>query len=145
MTIEQLRSDMVAAMKARDKVKKDNISTLIAAIKKEAIDKGFRDDVPEDLVNKVILKETKLVKEQVDTCPESRPELKAEYQVKYDTYKAYAPAQLSEEEIEKYIRDNFADLIESKNKGMLMKNTIAALNGQADGKVISQIVSKICQ
>ncbi|MCQ2465990.1 MAG: GatB/YqeY domain-containing protein [Clostridia bacterium] len=144
MTFEALRSDMVAAMKARDKVKKDNLSFLIAAIKKEAIDKGFRDDIPEDLVDKVIIKVTKLAKEQVDTCPETRPELMAEYQTKYETFKSYAPAQLSEDDIEKYIRDNFADLIESKNKGMLMKNTIAALGSQADGKTINKIVAKIC-
>lgn len=144
MTIEQLRSDMVAAMKARDKVKKDNISYLIAAIKKEAIDKGFREDIPEEIVDKIIAKETKQAKEQVDTCPESRPELKADYQVRYDTFKAYAPEQLSEEAIEKFIRDNFADLVEAKNKGMLMKNTIAALSGKADGKTINQIVAKIC-
>ena len=38
MTIEKMRSDMVAAMKAKDKIRKDAISALISAAKKVAID-----------------------------------------------------------------------------------------------------------
>ena len=38
MTIEAMRSDMVAAMKAKDKVRKEAISALISAAKKAAID-----------------------------------------------------------------------------------------------------------
>ena len=50
MTIEILRQDMVAAMKAKDKETKDAISSLIAAVKKVAIDEGVREDIPESLV-----------------------------------------------------------------------------------------------
>ena len=46
MNIEVLRKDMVAAMKAKDKATKDAISSLIAAVKKVAIDEGVRDDIP---------------------------------------------------------------------------------------------------
>ena len=38
MQFEQLQKDMIAAMKARDKVRKDAISTLVSAAKKAAID-----------------------------------------------------------------------------------------------------------
>ena len=64
-------------MKARDKVRKDAISTLVSAAKKAAIDEGCRDDIKEELVNRVILKEMKSVKEQIDTCPASREDLLA--------------------------------------------------------------------
>ena len=67
MTLEGLRKDMVAAMKAKDKTTKDAISSLVAAAKKAAIDAGCRDDVPESMVDQVILKELKTVKEQIDT------------------------------------------------------------------------------
>ena len=40
MTLEGLRKDMVAAMKAKDKTTKDAISSLVAAAKKAAIDAG---------------------------------------------------------------------------------------------------------
>ena len=59
MQMEQLQKDMIAAMKARDKVRKDAISSLVSAAKKAAIDEGCRDNIPEELVNKVILKEMK--------------------------------------------------------------------------------------
>ena len=145
MKFEQLQKDMIAAMKARDKVRKDAISTLVAAVKKEAIDKGLRDDIPEELVDTIILKEVKLAKEQVDTCPESRTDLKEEYQVKYDIVKEYAPKQMDEAEIEEFIKANFAELVDSKNQGMLMKNVMPQLKGKADGKTINQVVAKLCK
>ncbi len=38
MKFEQLQKDMMAAMKARDKVRKDALSALVSAAKKVAID-----------------------------------------------------------------------------------------------------------
>ena len=72
MQMETLQKDMVAAMKARDKVRKDAISSLVSAVKKAGIDEGCRDNIPEEMVNRVILKEIKTVKEQLDSCPEAR-------------------------------------------------------------------------
>ena len=83
MQMEQLQKDMIAAMKARDKVRKDAISSLVSAAKKAAIDEGCRDNIPEELVNKVILKEMKSVKEQIDTCPATRTDLLDEYNTRY--------------------------------------------------------------
>ena len=40
MQMEQLQKDMIAAMKARDKVRKDAISSLVSAAKKAAIDEA---------------------------------------------------------------------------------------------------------
>ena len=54
MQLEALRKDMVAAMKAKDKTTKEAVSSLVAAVKKAAIDEGCRDDVPEALVDRVI-------------------------------------------------------------------------------------------
>ena len=82
MELEVLRKDMVAAMKAKDKVTKEAVSSLIAAVKKVAIDEGCRDDIKGDLVDRVILKELKTAKEQIDTCPADRTDLKEEYQAR---------------------------------------------------------------
>ena len=83
MQMEQLQKDMIAAMKAKDKPRKEAISSLVSAVKKAAIDAGCRDDIKEDMVDQVILKELKTVKEQIDTCPAEREDLKAEYQFRY--------------------------------------------------------------
>ena len=51
MELEVLRKDMVAAMKAKDKVTKEAVSSLISAVKKVAIDEGCRDEIKSDLVD----------------------------------------------------------------------------------------------
>lgn len=145
MQMEQLQKDMIAAMKARDKARKDAISTLVSAVKKVAIDEGCREAIPEELVNRVIMKEMKTVKEQIDSCPESRTDLLDEYKARYAVFEEYAPAMMSAEEVEAVIKEKFADVIETKNKGQIMKNVMPELKGKADGKVINEVVARLCQ
>ena len=144
MQLQQLQKDMIAAMKAHEKSKKDAISSLISAAKKVAIDEGVRDNITEELVDRVILKELKTVKEQIDTCPADRTDLKAEYQERYDIIAAYAPVMMSESEVEAFILEKFSDVVAGKNKGLIMKTVMPELKGKADGKVINQVVAKLC-
>ncbi len=141
MQFDTLQKDMIAAMKAHDKTRKDAISTLVSAAKKIAIDEGKRD--AEEVVDRAILKEVKSVKEQLDTCPDERAELKAEYQARYDIMQEYAPKMLSEEEIERIIKEKFADVLATGNKGQIMKAVMGELKGKADGKLINQVVAKL--
>ena len=145
MTFETLHNDMVAAMKARDKARKGVISTLIADVKKAAIDAGTREDIGEALVDQVILKSLKTAKEQLDSCPDERSELKAEYQYNYDVISEYAPRMMSEDEIRAYLEANFAKVLATKNKGQIMKVVMPALKGKADGKAINVIVAELCK
>ena len=124
MQMEQLRKDMMAAMKARDKERKDAISSLVSAVKKNAIDAGCRDDIPEDMVNATIMKELKTVQEQIDSCPADRTDLLEEYRKRYDIMKEYAPKMLSKEEVTAIVKEKFADVIATKNKGQIMKHEI---------------------
>ena len=55
MKIEVLQKDMIAAMKEKNKEVKDALSSTIAAIKKVAIDEGTRENIPEELVDRIIL------------------------------------------------------------------------------------------
>ena len=145
MNIETLQKDMIAAMKAKDKSRKDAISSLVSAVKKAAIDEGCRDNIPDDMTDRVILKELKTVKEQLDTCPAERTDLKEEYELRYNVIKEYAPSMMSEEEVKAYITEKFADVVATKNKGQIMKAVMAELKGKADGKVINQVVAALCQ
>ena len=145
MIFEKLHADMVAAIKAHDKERKGVISTLIAAVKKAAIDQGSREDIPEELVDQVILNSLKTAKEQLDTCPNDRAELKAEYQYNYDVISEYAPRMMSACEIRDFLSANFADVLATKNKGQVMKVIMPALKGKADGKTINQIVAELCK
>lgn len=143
MTIKELQTAMIAAMKAKEKARKDTISSLIAAVKKSAIDAGCRDDIPEEMVDSVILKELKTAKEQIETCPADRTELLEEYTAKAEVIKEFAPKQLDADEIKAVITEKFADIIATGNKGMIMKSVMSELKGKADGKLINQIVSEL--
>ncbi|MBD5545253.1 MAG: GatB/YqeY domain-containing protein [Lachnospiraceae bacterium] len=145
MEMEQLQKDMIAAMKAKDKTRKDGISALISAVKKVAIDEGCREDIKPELVDRVILKELKTAKEQLDSCPEDRTELLEEYRARYDIIQEYAPALLSAKEVKAILTEKFSDVIATKNKGQIMKEVMAELKGKADGKVINQVVGELCQ
>lgn len=145
MNIKTLQSDMIAAMKAKEKGRKDAISALVSAVKKAAIDEGCREDIPDSLVDSVILKELKTAKEQLDTCPAERTDLLEEYQLRYDVIQEYAPSLMSKEEVQVYITEKFAEIVATKNKGQIMKAVMAELKGKADGKVINQVVAELCQ
>ncbi len=145
MELATLQSAMIAAMKAKDKPRKDAISALVSAVKKAGIDAGCRDDIPTSMVDQVILKELKSVKEQIDTCPESRGDLKEEYQFRYNVMQEFAPQQMSAEEVKAVLQEKFAEVLATKNKGMIMKNVMAELKGKADGKVINQVVAELCR
>lgn len=144
MTLETLQKDMIAAMKAQDKVRKDSISAMVSAIKKTAIDEGCREDIKEELVNRVLMKELKMTKEQIDSCPEDRMDLVKEYTERYDIIKEYAPKMLSAVEVEEIILEKFSDVITTQNKGQIMKAVMGELKGKADGKIINQVVGKLC-
>ena len=102
-------SNYIGSVSYTHLVRKDAISTLVSAAKKVAIDEGCRDDIREELVDRVILKEIKSVKEQIDTCPASREDLLAEYKTRYDIFMEYAPKMMSADEVEAFITEKFAD------------------------------------
>ena len=145
MKIDDLRKDMVEAMKAKNKEKKDAISSLIDAIKKVAIDEGTRDNITDELVNRVVLKELKSCKEQIDSCPVDRTELLEEYKNSDAYIKAYAPELLDRDAIMKIINEKFSDVVATKNKGQIMKALMPELKGKADGKLINEIVEELCK
>ena len=145
MELATLQSAMIAAMKAKDKPRKDAISALVSAVKKAGIDSGCREDIPTSMVDQVILKELKSVKEQIDTCPDSRADLKEEYQFRYNVMQEFAPQQMSAEEVKEVLQEKFAEVLATKNKGMIMKTVMAELKGKADGKVINQVVAELCK
>ena len=145
MKFDTLQKDMIAAMKAHDKARKDSISVLVSAAKKLAIDGGCREDIPEEMVDQAVLKELKSVKEQIETCPKDRTDLLEEYNARLKVFEEYAPKMLSAEEVEAILKEKFAEVIAEKNKGMIMKTIMPELKGKADGKVINEVVAKLCQ
>lgn len=145
MTLEILQSAMIAAMKERNKSRKDSISSLIGAIKKVAIDKNCRDNITEELVNEVILKEKKTVQEMVDTCPAERTDLLEEYRMRLEVINEFAPKILSDEnEVKALIESILATLGDAaNNKGAVMKAVMPQLKGKVDMKVANKVLNMI--
>jgi len=137
MTLEALQQAMIAAMKSGDKFRKNVISTTIAQIKNAAIDNGCRDNIPEALVNEVLLKAKKTAQEMIDTCPESRHDLLEDYKKQMEIICACAPSLITHEaEIAEIIRKASVDM----SKGKIMKDGSANFKGKMDMSIASKIV-----
>ena len=95
-------------------------------------------------MDQVILKELKTAKEQLDTCPDSRADLKEEYQARYDIINEYAPSLMTAQEVKVFLEEKFAEVLATKNKGQIMKAVMPQLKGKADGKIINQVVGELC-
>lgn len=143
MNFAKIDNDMKTAWKAGDKQRKDVLANVIGSIKKAAIDDGCRDNIPDSLVDKVLLKELKTVNEQIETCPADRTELMEKYTFARDVITEYVPKMLSYDEVKAIIIEKFSDVIATKNKGMIMKSVMGELKGKADGKVINQVVAEL--
>ena len=140
MTIEILQQEMVAAMKNKDMSRKTAISGYIAAIKKAAIDKGCRDNINEEFVNAELIKIKKSVQEQVDTCPETRPDLMEKYKAELEIIKEFAPSLMDDEDmIFSIINTNYNG---AKTKKDVMKWLNTNYRGRMDMKVAATVVDK---
>ena len=136
MTLDTLQAAMIASMKTGDKNRKVAISNYIAAIKKAAIDKGCRDNIDEKFVNTELIKIQKSVKEQVDTCPETRPDLMEKYKAELEIINEFAPTLISNpSRIAEILRDEYEGPIDKKN---LMKFLNTNFRGRMDMKVAAQ-------
>lgn len=141
MTLEEMQQEMIRAMKDGKKLRKDTISSMISAIKKAAIDAKCKDNITEEFISQVILKEKKTMQEMIDTCPASREDTLIEYQLKMKVINEFAPKQLTEEELRQQVRHLLATIdIQGDSKGAVMKALMPRLKGKADGKLINKII-----
>ena len=141
MTLEQLQAEMIAAMKSKNKLRKETISSMVQAVKKFSIDNMCKDNVTEEQIDAVILKEKKTLQEMIDTCPVNRAETLAEYNAKMAVINEFAPQlMINEKDIENFVNSLNIELVKT-NRGKIM----AALKGKADMKIANQIVGKMLQ
>ena len=101
--IEEVRKDMVTAMKAGEKERKATLSALLTALKNKAIDK--RADLTEEEEVQVILKEIKQTKETLDTTPADRTDIIEECTKRLSVLEEYAPKMMDTEEIKAVIQE----------------------------------------
>lgn len=143
--IDQVRAEMVTAMKKHDKDRKETLSMLLSALKNKAIDK--REDLTEAEEFEVVKKELKQTKETMEVAPADRTDIIGQCKARIAVLSEFAPEEMSEEEIRKTIAEVVASLgIENpsaRDKGRVMKELMPKVKGRADGALVNRIVGEV--
>lgn len=137
---------MKAAMKAKEegKLALNTIRMARAHIRQAEIDNGHA-DFNDDQVLAVLRKEVKQRKETLSEIESSgREDLVEQTKAEIDVLEKYLPAEMTPEAVEAAVKE-IVDAMDpgQKNMGSVMKGVMAKLKGQADGKLINQIVRKL--
>lgn len=143
--IEEVRAQMMQAMKDRSKDRKDALSALLTALKNKAIDK--REDLTAEEEDAVVLKEIKSVKETLEMTPADRTDIIDECKFRISVFEEFAPRMMNEEEILVVVKEVLAGMgIETptaQDKGRIMKELMPKVKGKADGKLVNEVVAKL--
>ncbi|MBQ6476988.1 MAG: GatB/YqeY domain-containing protein [Bacilli bacterium] len=144
--VDKLMSDMVEAMKEKDKDRLAVIRAVKAGMDKERIDN--KREVNDDLLIDVVNREIKMRKESIVEFEKgNREDLVNKYQSEIDILSKYLPEQMSEEEVMSEI-DKIFDKVKptsQKDMGLIMKEASAIFKGKADMKEVSSIIREKLQ
>ena len=143
MTLERLRSEMIQAMKNKDKLRKSVLAGMVDDIKKASMTNNGRVEITERLVDEVLLKYKKMVQEQIDTCPIERIETLEEYKAQMAIVAEFAPTLITDEN---EIKLMILDLVNSEvgftkaNRGKIMKIIAPVCKGKTDMSVVNKVL-----
>jgi uncharacterized protein len=144
MIKEKLTEDMKAAMKSGDKLRLSVVRMLLSEMKNEKIAKGA--ELDEAAERRVLSSYAKKRKEAMDAARVGgREEIAQREQQELDITMSYLPKQISEDELRAVVKKHVeASGATGKDAfGVVMKQVIADVGGQADGKVISSLVREL--
>lgn len=143
-----IRNQMKEAMIARDAVKLSVLRGLIAAFTNELVAKKMKPD--EELGDSdalsVISKQARQRKDSIEQFERGgRQELADAEKAELAILESYLPSQMSDEEIEKFVKDKQAELgITDKAKaGQLLGILMKELKGKAEGGRVKAVVDKL--
>jgi len=144
MLEEKILNDYKEAMKARDALKSSVLSFLRADLMNLAVAKKKKSlDDPEAV--SVIKKQIKQRQDSIEQFTKGdRLEMAEKEKKELEILKAYLPPELSEEEVKKVIAEVVSETGASsmKDMGRVMKEVNAKLAGQADGKLVAELVKQ---
>lgn len=139
--VEQLKKDMIDAMKNKDKEKLTVIRMVKAAMDQEHIDR--KSEINDDLLIDVVNKQIKMRKDSIEEFTKgNRSDLAQKTQEEVDILMKYLPEQLSDEEVLKIIDEAFSKIQPSgmKDMGKVMGIVTPEVKGKADMKKVSEII-----
>ena len=143
---QQIDNDIKKAMLSKNKEELEALRSIKSLILLAETEKGGAGDISSDVESKLLMKAAKQRKESADIFQQqSRKDLADRELFQLDVISRYLPKQLSEDEIKTSLK---AIILEAGAKGpqdmgKVMGIATKKLAGQADGKMISDLVKKL--
>ncbi|PLX69943.1 MAG: glutamyl-tRNA amidotransferase [Denitrovibrio sp.] len=137
---DQITEDMKTYMRAKETVGLSTVRMLKSEIKNVEIDAGELDDAGVQKVIATALKKRKDAAEQFANA--DRPELAEKELQEAEFLMKYMPEQMSDDEVKAIVTAacEGVDTSDKKLFGKVMQTVMANTNGQADGKLVNQLV-----
>ena len=146
MLFDQVSKDIVAAMKAKDKVRLEALRNIKKVFIEAKTAPGANDTLDDAAALKIL---QKLAKQGNDSAAfykgQNREDLAEAELAQVAVIESYLPKPMSSEEIENAVKDIISQTGASsiKEMGKVMGIASKQLAGKADGKTISEIVKKL--
>ncbi len=142
---DRIRDDIKSAMKGGRKDELEVLRTLMSDAKNLAIaGGGERTGLPDDLLLRVLRRGIKTRSESAETYAQAgRDELAERERFQIGVIEAYLPAGATEEEVAAVVDAVLAELGggDKSVMGRVMKESLARLEGRADGKLVQRLVA----
>lgn len=141
---DKLMEDLKSAMRNKDKLRKDTITMVRAAIKQKEVDD--RVELNDQDVIDILTKQLKEKKHSIEEFKKGdRQDLIEQTNKEIDVLLDYLPKQLGEDELRQIIQEtmNENNIDSVKDMGTLMKNIMPKVKGRADGNTVSKIAKEL--
>ncbi len=141
---ERIDSDLKDAMRAKDASRLGVLRMLKSALKYAAIEKSDA-GLDDAAASQVIRKQVKQRQDSIESFEKGgRPELAAKEKEELEMLNAYLPKGMNAEELTAMVRETIAEAgaTSKAQMGAVMKALQTKVAGRADGKALSQEVSK---
>ena len=141
----QLKSDLTAAMKARDELSTATLRMLLTAVSTEEVSGSSARELTDDEVLKVIGREAKKRREAAEAFQAAgRAEQAGRELDEQAVLERYLPSQLSDTELSALVADAVREsgASEPRQMGLVMKLLTPRVAGRADGKRLSEEVRR---
>ncbi len=146
---QRLQNDLKQAMRDGDERRKTVVRLLMSSIRNAEVDArtdGRNGVVSEDDMQAIVRREVKQHEESVEEARNAgRMDLVAEQTAELELLRSYLPQQLSREQVVDLAKQTIAEVKASspKQQGEVMKILVPKLKGQADGKMVSEVVREL--
>lgn len=141
-----LQADLSAAMRAGDTQRRDVLRMMLAAVQQAEVDS--RTQLDEAAVEDVLRKQVKQRQESIaDYEKAGRQEEVAREQAEITIIEPYLPQMMSRDEIALLAEQVIVELgvSDPKSMGQVMGKLMPLLKGQADGRVVNEVVRELLQ